>query len=208
MNKSNNENLNPKEVLKNIYNINPYLSQLKTKDIIISNIYFRIIYQSQFVQEQDYKNKQFVDYLFNYDNDNLENESENIKKEISIVEPYVIIYDLNSSIKLKYSLIKSFYNQKNNNVLNKLYYLSTNYISFFTAWCEMLNKNSFNIKNYSDLKENMNKYGISSQLKFFALININNTEILDIIKISLLVKVIKLSFNKGENDNIINKLKN
>ena len=72
----------------------------------------------------------------------------------------------------------------------------------------MLNKNSFNIKNYSDLKENMNKYGISSQLKFFALININNTEILDIIKISLLVKVIKLSFNKGENDNIINKLKN
>ena len=207
-NKSNNENLNPKEVLKNIYNINPYLSQLKTKDIIISNIYFRIIYQSQFVQEQDYKNKQFVDYLFNYDNDNLNDASENIKKEISIVEPYVIIYDLNSSIKLKYSLIKSFYNQKNNNVLNKLYYLSTNYISFFTAWCEMLNKNSFNIKNYSDLKENMNKYGISSQLKFFALININNTEILDIIKISLLVKVIKLSFNKGENDNIINKLKN
>ena len=207
LNKSNNEKLNPKEVLKNIYNINPYTTQLKTKDIIISNIYFRIIYQTQFMQGQDYKNKQFVDYLFNYDNDNQDDITNNINKESSIIEPYVIIYDLNSSIKLKYSLIKSFYNQKNNIILNKLYYLSTNYISFFTSWCEMLNKNSFNIKNYSDLKENMNKYGISSQIKFFALLNINNTEILDIIKISLLVKVIKLSFNKGENDNIINKLK-
>ena len=205
--KSKNDNLNPKDVLKNIYNINPYTTQLKTKDIIISNIYFRIIYQSQFVQDQDYKNKQFVDYLFNYDNDNLDL-SNDTKIESTIVEPYVIIYDLNSSIKLKYSLIKSFYNQKNNIILNKLYYLSTNYISFFNSWCEMLNKNSFNIKNYSDLKENMNRYGISSQIKFFALVNINNPEILDIIKISLLVKVIKLSFNKGENDNIIYKLKN
>ena len=57
LNKSNNEKLNPKEVLKNIYNINPYTTQLKTKDIIISNIYFRIIYQTQFMQGQDYKNR-------------------------------------------------------------------------------------------------------------------------------------------------------
>ena len=202
-NKSNN-NLTPKEVLKNIYNINPYTTQLKTKDVIINNIYFRIIYQVQAIQDNNYKNKQFVDYLFNYENNLISNDS---KKEISIAEPYVIIYDLNSTIKLKYSMIKSFYNEKNVEILNKLYYLSTNYISFFTSWCEMMNKNSFNIKNYSDLKENMNKYGIPSQLKFFALININNLEILDIIKIALLIKVIKLSFNKEENDNIINKIK-
>ena len=203
-NKSNNNNFTPKEVLKNIYNINPYTTQLKTKDVIINNINFRIIYQAQSIQDNNYKNKQFVDYLFNYDNNLVSNDT---KKEICIVEPYVIIYDLNSTIKLKYSLIKSFYNEKNNEILNKLYYLSTNFISFFTSWCEMMNKNSFNIKNYADLKENMNKYGIPSQLKFFALININNKEILDIIKIALLIKVIKLSFNKEENDNIIYKIK-
>ena len=54
----------------------------------------------------------------------------------------------------------------------------------------------------------MHKYGISSQLRFFGLINITNPEILYIIKISLLVKVIKFIFNKKENDSIINKLKN
>ena len=205
-NKSNNENLNPKDVLKIIYNINPYTSQLQTKDVIINDIYFRIIYQAQCIQEKNYKNKQFVDYLFNFNNK--KEISNNTKIESGIVEPYVIIYDLNSTIKLKYSLIKSFYGEKNIVILNKLYYLSTNYISFFTSWCEMMNKNSFNIKNYSDLKENMNKYGILSQLKFFSLINITNPEILDIIKISLLVKVIKLSFNKGENDNVITKIKN
>ena len=202
--KINTENLNPKEVLKNIYNINPYMAQLKTKDVVINNIYFRIIYQAQCIQELNYKNKQFVDYLFNYDNNTISKDS---KTETCVVEPYVIIYDLNSTIKLKYSLIKSFYNEKNNFILNKLYFLSTNYISFFSSWCEMMNKNSFNIKNYSDLKENMNKFGIVTQLKFFALINITNPEILDIIKISLLIKVIKLSFNKAEDDNIINKIK-
>ena len=202
---NNNENyLNPKEVLKTIYNINPSATQLKSKDIIINNIYFRIIYEAQCIQENNYKNKQFVDLLFNYD----KVKSHSDKNENYIVEPYVIIYDLIDSIKLKYSLIKSFYNENNNTIiLNKMYYLSTNYISFFTSWCEMMNKNSFNIKNYSDLKKNMNKYGISSSLKFFALININNKEILDIIKISLLVKVIKFVFNKDENDIIINKLK-
>jgi hypothetical protein len=150
-----------------------------------------------------------VDYIFNYNN-----QSGN-----AIVEPYVIIYDLTDSIKLKYSLIKQFNNNnknanvvnsnKNNGlstVLNKLFYVNTNYISFFTAWCEMLNKNTYNIKSYSDLKENMNKYGISSQLKFFSLININNPDILDIIKISLLIKAINFIFNKKDNDNIIAKL--
>ena len=200
---------NPKDVLKNIYNINPYISNLKTKDIIINNIYFRIIYAAQSIKEDNYKNKQFVDYLFNY-NDNIRNNN----SEIYIVEPYVIIYDLVDSFKLKYSLIKQFYIDENKiknckiNVLNNLYYLSTDYISYFNAWCEMMNKNSYNIKNYADLKENMKKYGICSQLKFFALVNINNNEILDIIKVSLLVKAIKFIFNKKDNDMILYKLSN
>ena len=204
---------NPKEVLKNIFNIYPSISNLKTKDIIINNIFFRIIYEAQFIKDENYKNKQFVDYLFNYNN-----QSGN-----AIVEPYVIIYDLTDSIKLKYSLIKQFncnntntntnafsINRNNginvNSILNKLFYVNTNYISFFTAWCEMLNKNTYNIKSYSDLKESMNKYGISSQLKFFSLVNINNPDILDIIKISLLIKAINFIFNKKDNDGIINKL--
>lgn len=200
---------NPKDVLKNIYNINPYVSNLRAKDIIISNIYFRIIYAAQSIKEDNYKNKQFVDYLFNY-NDNIKNNN----SEIYIVEPYVIIYDLVDSFKLKYSLIKQFYVDENKNkynkanALNNLYYLSTDYISYFNSWCEMMNKNSYNIKNYSDLKENMKKYGICSQLKFFALVNINNNEILDIIKVSLLVKAIKFIFNKKDNDMILNKLSN
>ena len=201
----------PREVLNKVYNIDPSITQMKSKDIIINNIYFRILYEAQCIKDNNYKNKQFVDYLYNYNNYN-SNSTNNISENY-IVEPYVIIYDLTDSIKLKYSLIKTFYRENNknknnnlNDIVNKLYFISTNYISFFSAWCEMLNKNSFNIKTYSDLKYNMNKYGISSQLKFFALININNPEIVDIIKISLLVKIIKFIFNKKDNDNILYKL--
>ena len=198
---------NPKEVLMNFFKINPS-SHLKSKDITINNIFFRIIYEAQTIKDDNCKNKQFVDYLFNYNK---------MVTESCIVEPYAILYDLKDPIKLKYSLIKSFFNIENNKanknrslniILNKLFYISTNYISFFNSWCEMLNKNSFNIKTYSDLKENMNKYGISSQLRFFALININNSEISDIIKISLLVKAIKFIFNKNDNKNILYKLNN
>ena len=205
--KSKNINLqdysNPKDVLKNIYNINPSITHLKTKDIIINNIFFRIIYEAQSIKDENGKNKQLVDYLFNYNNYTNCN-----KPESYIVEPYVIIYDLKDTIKLKYSLIKQFCNEKNKNIniLNKYYFICTNYISYFNSWCEMLNKNSFNIKNYSDLKENMKKYGICSQLKFFALTNINNAEITDIIKISLLVKAIKFIFYKRDNENILYKL--
>ena len=218
--KNSNNFSNPKEILSNIY---PNLSYLKTKDIIINNIYFRIIYEAQIIKDDNHKNKQFVDYLYNYNNFYSSN-SLNNKSESYIVEPYLIIYNLLDSIKLKYSLIKHFHKDENNNknpnnntnnkishlnnIVNKLFYISSNYISYFTSWCEMLNKNSFNIKTYSDLKENMNKYGISSQLIFFALININNLEILDIIKISLLIKAIKFIFNKKDNDNILNKLNN
>ena len=204
----------PKEALSNIFNNYPSLSQLKTKDIIINNIYFRIIYGAIIIKdENNSKNKQFVDYLYNYNNYN--KNITNNKSEIFVSEPYEIIYDLQDSIKLKYSLIKQLIPiEKNttnnkinlNNILNKLYFTSTNYISYFNSWCEMLNKNSYNIKTYSDLKENMNKYGISTHLKFFSLINIYNTDITDIIKISLLIKCIKFIFNKKDNDYILDKI--
>jgi hypothetical protein len=133
---------NPKEVLMNFFKINPS-SHLKSKDITINNIFFRIIYEAQTIKDDNCKNKQFVDYLFNYNK---------MVTESCIVEPYAILYDLKDPIKLKYSLIKSFFNIENNKanknrslniILNKLFYISTNYISFFNSWCEMLNKNSF-----------------------------------------------------------------
>jgi hypothetical protein len=46
----------------------------------------------------------------------------------------------------------------------------------------------------------MKRFGIISQLKFFSLVNIDNDDITDIIKISLLVKLIKYIFNKQDNN--------
>ena len=225
---------NPKEILTNLYYMN-YSSPIKTKDIIISNVYFRILYQKEIQVLDDIRNnsafsKNFVDNLFNYNYIN-----KNISIKTLIKEPYAIIYDLIEPIKLKYSLIKSnknyvFNEKKNednkiidntnnkndiaNNLLNEKekdnsisirpFYLESNYLSFFMSWCKSLSQNSFNIKSYSDLKKYMNKHGIMSNLRFFALVIIDNEEITDIIKISLLVKAIKFSFHKENRSNNLN----
>ena len=204
----------PKDVIHNLYNIN--ISSIKSKDIFINNIHFRILYENEleyFPQEKNGKSKfslsdNFIDNLFNY--------SYNFKKigKISkIKEPYVIIYDLIEPLKLQYSLIKSNKNyvsngqnatnensENNNDIEKKIFFIESNYISFFTLWCQDLSKNSFNIKSYSDLKQNMKKYGINSLLRFFALMFIKNNEINDIIKISFLIKAIKFVFNKETNN--------
>ena len=44
----------------------------------------------------------------------------------------------------------------------------------------------------------MKKFGINSNLKFFALMNIENEEITDIIKISILTKIIKYIYNQNK----------
>ena len=92
---------------------------------------------------------------------------------------------------------------------NKLpFYIESNYISYFLSLCRMLNKNSYNIKTYFDLKYFMKKFGINSNLKFFALMNIENEEIRDIIKISILTKLIKYIYNQqNTNLNYNNKTK-
>ena len=200
----------PKEVIQNLYHMN--ISSIKSKDIIISNIHFRILYEEEIQYlTQEKKTKQryytadnFVDNLFNFTYN-----KKNLIKISKIKEPYLIIYDLIEPIKLKYSQIKSNKNHvlngqnvtnenmNNNNVIEKkIYFIESNYISFFMAWCKSLSKNSFNIKTYSDLKQNMKKYGINSILRFFALMVIDNVEINDIIKISFLIKAIKFVFNK------------
>ena len=212
---------NAKDTIENLYYMN-YTPILREKDIIINNIHFRIIYQNEIQNLNDIKNftfsKNFVDNLFNY---NYVNKNVSIKTVIK--EPYIIIYDLIEPIKLKYSLIKSNKNyvsnekngkinidhikegNANNETINKkIFYMKSNYLSFFMSWCKSLSQNSFNFKTYSDLKQNMNKYGMNNILRFFALIIIDNPEITDIIKISFLIKAIKYAFNKENNQNNFN----
>ena len=204
---------NQKDVIENLYYINN-INSLKKKDIIINNIHFRILYENEMQSLDDIKNNSpfltnFEDNLFNYNYT-----KKNISIKTKIKEPYVIIYDLIEPIKLKYSLIKC----NKNYVLNgkkdindnlnkendKLFYLKSNYLSHFMSWCKSLSQNSFYIKTYSDLKHNMNKYGINSILRFFSLITIDNSDITDIIKISFLVRGIKFIFDKENNQNNLN----
>ena len=223
---------NPKEVLKSLYYMN-YSSSIKTKDIVINNIYFRILYEKETQTFDDLKNNSsfstnFVDNLFNYNYVN-----KNVSIKTIIKEPYIIIYDLIEPTKIKYSLIKSNKNyvfneiinktksikgktnntsdinsnasiekEKENKVTKRVFYLESNYLSFFMSWCKSLSQNAYNIKSYSDLKQYMNKYGINSIMRFFSLAIIDNEEITDIIKISLLVKAIKFIFNKENNNNL------
>ena len=210
---------NAKVTLENLYYIHNNIFSLKKKDIIINNIHFRILYEEEIQNLGDIKHntafsKNFVDNLFNYNYS-----KKNISIKTTIKEPFVIIYDLIKPIKLKYSLIKSnsdyasmnnskiknnLYEAEINKEKEKLFFINSNFISFFMSWCKSLSQNSFNIKTYSDLKKNMNKYGINSILRFFSLIVIDNPEITDIIKISLLVKCIKFAFNKENNQNNFN----
>ena len=208
--KEKNEN-NSKQVLlniiNNIYKMNINLS-FKKKDIILCGIHFRILYEAQHINNKNYKNKDFVDYLFNYDIYNSSNKNNfNNKYESYVVEPYVILYDLIEPVKLQYSLIKHNINIKNDDK-NNLYYLNSNYCSFFMSWCKMINNYNLNIKSYSNLKQYMKQYGINTNLKYFALFFLNNKDIIDIIKISILVKAIKFILNKKDCEKIIEKIKN
>ena len=191
----------PKAILEK-YRIN-ITQPIKIKDIIINKVHFRILYEKYENIHKNYMTRTFVDNLLNhYKNNSFEEEDNNKVKYIG--DHYVIIYDLIQPIKLEYSLIKNIKNNKeiiNNENHNNRYpfFIQTNYISYFLEWCKALNKNSYNIKTYSELKQSMKKFGISSHLKFFSLVNIDNDDITDIIKISLLVKLIKYIFHRHDN---------
>lgn len=98
----------------------------------------------------------------------INNENERKEYYTYIQEPYVIIYDIIEPIKLDYSLIKSIKMKDNQTeVIKNIYFLRTNYINYFLSWCDMFNKNSYNIKKYQDLKYFLKKYGINQNLLFF-----------------------------------------
>ena len=228
----------PLDVLDKIYNIrNSFASPLNYRDIYINNLYFRILYEETKKDKKDHKTKSFVDYLFTYNqqfnsNDisydiNTNKTNNNIKNNLSNINNYwneernyikgryVILYDLIEPIKLDYSLIKQNKCQNDSESIYNLFFLKSNYLTFFYSWCEMMNKNNFNIKTYYDLKYFMKKYSINTNLLFFSLIYIKNEDILDIIKIHLLIKVIyqvfvneDINFNNRIKLNIILYIKN
>ena len=192
----------PKNFLEK-YNINIF-QQIKVRDLNINKVKFRILFENIKTINKTNKFQSLADNLINY-GDNLFNNDNKITK--SIGENYLIIYDLIEPIKLEYSLITNFKNDKNAKKSKIPFYLKTNFASYFLSWCKSLNKNSYNIKTYSELKYHMKKFGINSQLKFFSLLNIDNDEIADIIKISILTKLIKYVFNLQKNNIIDNSKK-
>ena len=209
--------LTPKMIFEKIYKLLPS-PNMKLKNVIIGNIIFRILYINIDKGVNNTK-KKFVDFLFNYNidieknNNNYYNIENNYTKEnesdfICVQEPYVIIYDLIEPIKLDYSLIKSI-KMKNNKseVINNIFFLRTNYIDYFMSWCDMFNKNSFNVKRYSDLKYYLRKYGINHNLLFFAMFKIYNEEISDIIKIHFLTKTLKFICFEKDFKIIMNKFR-
>ena len=202
----------PEDALDLIYNMKAFSSRLNLKEIFINNLYFKIIYEKTVEIKKDYRKLAFIDHLFTYDisSSSYESSEKNIKQTINnnlkeeknyIKGKYVILYDLIEPIKLDYSLIKNHKPKYENERIYDAYFLKTNYFSFFISWCEMINKNNFNIKSYSDFKYFMKKYSINSKLLFFSLAYIINDDISDIIMIHLLIKLIYQIF-KRDNQNI------
>ena len=141
-----NNDINKNQIIQNILKVKVN-SSIKKKDLILCGIHFRILYETQNINNKNYKEKNFIDYLFNHEKmNNKEKNNLNIfKYESYINEPYIILYDLIDPIKLKYSLINNrFYNFNNINKkytkeTAELFYLNSNYISYFSNWCKMIN---------------------------------------------------------------------
>ena len=213
----------PEDVIDKIFNMkNNFTSPLNYKEIYMNNIYFKIIYEKTENTKKDYKSKSFVDQLFRMDTlksfngdkekngynnhrNNNSNLNDNSEENNYIKGKYVILYDLIEPIKLDYSLIKNIKVRNENYKINEFFFLKTNYFSHFYSWCEMLNKNNFNIKTFSDLKYFMKKYSINVNLLFFGLVYIKNNDISDIIKIHLLIKIIYQIYSR-ENINFNNSI--
>ena len=197
-NSSKNQDYKTHKEFLDIYKISLH-EQLKIKDIIINKVRFRILYTNiNNINNKNYKNRRFVDNIINYEKDYFDDENQNFE---CIGEQYIIIYDLIEPLKLEYSLIKKSIDKIQQNKNRIPFFLQSNYIQYFLSWCNLLNKNSYNIKTYSDLKYSMKKFGINSNLKLFSLIHIRNEEIADIIKISILTKFIKYIYSQ-HNTNI------
>ena len=189
-----------------------FKSNLNKEKIIIEErnydgINFKIFFNKDDKNEK-LKNHNFISLILNneiYQNEKLSNE--NKVNKISVPNSYIIQYELSNEIKLKYSIIQSVKISENNYISN-LFYLKSNFFQHFENWCKMISKNSYNIYTYNGIRDNMKKFGINFSLVIFSIINIQNENIVDILKIGILTKLIKLFINNEENTNLILKIKN
>ena len=85
------------------------------------------------------------------------------------------------------------------------YYLNCDYLSYCNSWCKMVNDN-FTIKSYYNLKQIMTRFGINSNLKYLILNNIDNKDIIDILKIYFLAKAITFIINKKNSNILLDKI--
>ena len=204
-------NQNASELITNLLKLKSG-STLKKKDLKLCGIHFRILHQTQYINNKNYKTKDFVDFLFNYEKNNY-NDKKNLnflKYETYINKPYIILYDLTEPNKLKYSLIKNNYNLISGKIgYNKdiydSYCTTSNYTSYLINFCKMIN-NNFQIKSYFNLKQIMKKFGIDTNLKYLMLFYLDNKQINDIIKIHFLVKAIGFIINKKACNNLLDKI--
>ena len=165
---------NIKESKKNI-RMNEYFLYNHSKQIILSEETRKILGS---IQSDQYYNKFYKRF---YENPNKYFSGRNI-----------IAYGLESSIKLKYSLIKG--------NINKSKFCTDFHANLICNLAKVLDSN-YNINNTFTLDNFFHRYGVNKSFDFFVLTKMKNSIIADLIKISLLSKLIKkvLYFNEGIN---------
>ena len=197
----------PKELFKEEFNLNYDKDNINIEERNYDGVNFKIFYYEKEEKKEDLKHN-FISMLLNnkiYQSEKLYKEKG--KKEKIILNNYIIQYELSNEIKLKYSLIQSI-KTKENNFFSNLFFVKSNFFQHFENYCKMISKNSYNIFTYNGLRENMKKFGINFSLVIFCILNIQNENIVDILKIGILTKIIKFCFNSEENINFILKIKN
>ena len=197
----------PQTIFKKVFNSNLNKEKIRIEERNYDGINFKIFFNKDDNYEK-VKNHNFISLILNneiYQNEKLS--KENKIKTIPIPNSYIIQYQLSNEIKLKYSIIQSVKTSENNYISN-LFFLKSNFFQHFENWCKMISKNSYNIYTYNGLRDNMKKFGINFALVIFSIINIQNENIVDILKIGILTKIIKLFFNNEENTNLILKINN
>lgn len=119
----------------------------------------------------------------------------------------VILYSLQSSLKLKYSLIKTNKNKKFNEIYDsdKNYADKTGYLNLIDKFAKNLDTN-LAIDNINSLKSYFHRYGVNTSLEIFLLPKIKNQKVADLIKMNILVKMMKHLFNFHEGMNFLLKL--
>ena len=153
------------------------------------NDFFLNIYSKQIILTEERKKIlstiQPEQYFFKYQRRNYDNHNK------SLCGKNIVAYGLQSCIKLKYSLINNQYKSEFSsyflmNLINNLAKVLDSY---------------YNINNTFSLENLFHRYGVNKSFEFFVLMKVKNSDVADLIRLSLLSKLIKkvLYFNEGIN---------